>query len=193
MSSSNENIFRFAGLLCGEFTRHRWIPRTKASDAELLMFFSSVPEPTVEWTGDLRRHRSHYDDIVMTPVGIFRFAKRDLIDTEYSVISNILLSAWKVLLFFQNTHNIYPIRRVQGRCGVLLYQNLIHQLLLNKIIVQGRSLQSVTLGAIDLAQRVHRHQVWLVSTQSQYTKRNYVDRRAPGKSEYYGGLFLHNV
>ena len=63
--------------------------------------FSSVPEPTVEWTGDLWRHRSHYDDIVMTPVGIFRFAKRDLIDTEYSVISNILLSAWKVLLFFK--------------------------------------------------------------------------------------------
>ena len=34
MTSSNGNIFRVTGHLCGEFTRHRWIPRTKASDAE---------------------------------------------------------------------------------------------------------------------------------------------------------------
>ena len=35
MTSSNGNIFRDTGLLCGEFTGHRWIPRTKASEAEL--------------------------------------------------------------------------------------------------------------------------------------------------------------
>ena len=35
MTSSNVNIFRVTGHLCGEFTGHRWIPRTKASDAEL--------------------------------------------------------------------------------------------------------------------------------------------------------------
>ena len=35
MTSSNGNIFRFTGLLCGEFTGPRWIPPTKASDAEL--------------------------------------------------------------------------------------------------------------------------------------------------------------
>ena len=35
MTSSNGNIFRVAGPLCGEFTGHRWIPRTRASDAEL--------------------------------------------------------------------------------------------------------------------------------------------------------------
>ena len=33
MTSSNGNIFRVAGHLCGEFTCHQWIPRTKASDA----------------------------------------------------------------------------------------------------------------------------------------------------------------
>ena len=27
------NIFRVTGPLCGEFTGHRWIPRTKANDA----------------------------------------------------------------------------------------------------------------------------------------------------------------
>ena len=34
MTSLNGNIFRVTGPLCGEFTGHRWIPRTKASDAE---------------------------------------------------------------------------------------------------------------------------------------------------------------
>ena len=32
MTSSNGSIFRVTGHLCGEFTGHRWIPRTKASD-----------------------------------------------------------------------------------------------------------------------------------------------------------------
>ena len=35
MTSSNGNIFRITGHLCGEFTGPRWIPRTKASDTEL--------------------------------------------------------------------------------------------------------------------------------------------------------------
>ena len=38
MTSSNRNIFRVTGHLCGEFTGHRWIPHTKASDAELWCF-----------------------------------------------------------------------------------------------------------------------------------------------------------
>ena len=58
-TSSNRNIFHFTGPLCGEFTGHRWIHRwitlTKASDAEL-------------WC-DLRRHRAHYDVIVMVHIG----------------------------------------------------------------------------------------------------------------------------
>ena len=50
MTSSNGNIFRVTGPLCGEFTGHRWIPRTKASDTELWCFLWSVPEPTVQQT-----------------------------------------------------------------------------------------------------------------------------------------------
>ena len=34
-TSSNGNIFRVTGPLCGEFTGHRWIPLTKANDVEL--------------------------------------------------------------------------------------------------------------------------------------------------------------
>ena len=44
MTSSNGNIFRVTGPLCGEFTGHRWIALKKASDAELLCFLWSVPE-----------------------------------------------------------------------------------------------------------------------------------------------------
>ena len=50
MTSSNGNIFRLTGLLCGELTGHRWISRTKASDAELWYFLRSASEPTVEQT-----------------------------------------------------------------------------------------------------------------------------------------------
>ena len=69
MTSSNGNLFRVTGPLCEEFTGDRWIPRTKASDAELWCFLWSAP-----WTngwinnreaGDLRRRSAHYDVIVM--------------------------------------------------------------------------------------------------------------------------------
>ena len=61
MASSNGNIFRVSGSICGEFTGHR----TNANDAELWCFLCSAPELTVELnnreTGDLRRHRTNYD------------------------------------------------------------------------------------------------------------------------------------
>ena len=44
MTSSNGNVFRVTGPLCGEFTDPRWIPLTKASDAGLWCLLSSVPE-----------------------------------------------------------------------------------------------------------------------------------------------------
>ena len=57
MTSSNRNIFRITGHLWGEFNGPRWIPRTKASDAELLCFLWS--------TGDLRRYQAHHDVTLM--------------------------------------------------------------------------------------------------------------------------------
>ena len=39
MTSSNGNIFRVTGHLCGEFTGDRWITHRKASDAEFDVFF----------------------------------------------------------------------------------------------------------------------------------------------------------
>ena len=69
MTSSNGNILRVTGHLYGEFTGHRWIPHTMASDAELWCFLWSVPWIN-GWVnhreaGDLRRHRANYDVIVV--------------------------------------------------------------------------------------------------------------------------------
>ena len=69
MTSSNGNIFRVTGHLCGEFIGPRWIPSTKASDAELWCFLWSAPRIN-GWVnngeaGDLRRYRAHYDVTVM--------------------------------------------------------------------------------------------------------------------------------
>ena len=69
MTSSNGNIFRVTSHLCGEFTGPRWIPRTKASDAELWCF-CLICVRINGWlnnreAGYLRRYRAHYDVTVM--------------------------------------------------------------------------------------------------------------------------------
>ena len=61
MTSSNGNIFRVTGHLCGEFTGDQW--------REALMF-SLICAWINGWVNngeavDLRRHRAHYDVIVM--------------------------------------------------------------------------------------------------------------------------------
>ena len=61
MTSSNGNIFRVTGPLCG------WISRTTVSDAEVFFICARMND----WVnnreaGDLRRHRGHYDVSVMT-------------------------------------------------------------------------------------------------------------------------------
>ena len=84
MTSSNGHISRVTGPLCGEFTGHRWIPLTTASDAELWYFFICV------WinglvnnreAGDLRRHHAHYDVIVMQ-----YFVPKDIIDDRQALV-----------------------------------------------------------------------------------------------------------
>ena len=50
MTSSNGNISRVTVPLCGEFTGQRWIPLTKASEAELGCFLWSEPKQTFEET-----------------------------------------------------------------------------------------------------------------------------------------------
>ena len=69
MTSSNGNIFRVTGHLCGVFTGLWWIPRTKSQWRGALMF-SLICVWINDWVnnreaGDLRRYRAHYDVIGM--------------------------------------------------------------------------------------------------------------------------------
>ena len=62
MTSSNGNIFRVTGPLCGEFTGHR--PVTQSFD----VFFDLCLNKRLSkqlLAGDLRRHNAHSDVIVM--------------------------------------------------------------------------------------------------------------------------------
>ena len=54
MTSSNGNIFRVTGPLWVEFTGHRWIHLTKASDVELWCFLWSGLVQTVEHTIEMQ-------------------------------------------------------------------------------------------------------------------------------------------
>ena len=76
MTSSNGNLFRVTGHLCGKFTSHRWIPRTKSSNAEFWCFLVSA------WMngwvnnreiGDLRRQHAHYDVTIMIDTRVMYF------------------------------------------------------------------------------------------------------------------------
>ena len=73
MKSSNRNLFHVTGPLCGEFTGHRWIPCTKASDAELWCF-SLICTGTNSYannqdTSDVKCHWAPYDITVMVQYG----------------------------------------------------------------------------------------------------------------------------
>ena len=73
MTSSNGNIFRVTGPLCGEFTGPVNSPHKGQWRGALI--FSLICVWINSWVnnreaGDLRRHRSHYDVNVMVYVGI---------------------------------------------------------------------------------------------------------------------------
>ena len=80
MTSWNGNIFRVTGPLCGELTGPRWIPVTKARDAELLCFLWYLPWIN-GWVnnreaGNLRWYRAHYDVTVMYHVETYIWEKQ---------------------------------------------------------------------------------------------------------------------
>ena len=80
LTSSNGNIFRVTGPLCGEFTGPGEFPAqrpvTRSFDVSLIYAWTN------DWVnnreaGDLRRQRGHYDVILMHPQNYghgYRFA-----------------------------------------------------------------------------------------------------------------------
>ena len=68
MTSSNGNIFRVTGHLCKEFTGHRWFPHKSQWRGALMNSLICARingSANNRQAGDLRRHRAHYDVIVM--------------------------------------------------------------------------------------------------------------------------------
>ena len=68
MASSNGNIFRVTGPLCGEFIGPSELPAQRPVTQSFDVFFDLCLNNG--WinnrdVGDLRRHRTHYDAIVM--------------------------------------------------------------------------------------------------------------------------------
>ena len=92
MTSSNGNIFRVTGPLWEESTGYRWLPLTKAKDAELWCFLWSAPER--DWvsnrdTSDFRCHRSHCGVTVILVVFFLQFD-----GTKPLVPSPLVCSFW---------------------------------------------------------------------------------------------------
>ena len=91
MTSSNGNIFCVTGLLCGEFTVDRWIPRTRANGAELWCFFdlrlnTQLSKQTWDWWFETPSH--HYDVTVM-----FLF-KSDVINICENMSMSLSMTNW---------------------------------------------------------------------------------------------------
>ena len=68
MASSNENVFRVTGHLCGELTSPRWIPRKRPVTRSFDVFFFCVWKNASVNNREacvLRRYCAHYDVTVM--------------------------------------------------------------------------------------------------------------------------------
>ena len=90
MTSSNGNIFRVTGPLCGEFNGDRWILHTKASDADLFFDLRPNKRLSTNWNngeaGDSRRHRVHYAVTIMSEVS-FKVPISDKPSSEPMIIT----------------------------------------------------------------------------------------------------------
>ena len=140
MTSSNENICRVTGHLCGEFTGHRWIPRTKASDGELWCFLWSASEDWVNSgeAGELRRYRAHYAIIVMISTK-FKSKSNDLI---LILAHDICIFYWENCAYFKS--ECLHLSSIQiWFCIVLL--NKLAMLLSDNCVLSRRGLQNIIL------------------------------------------------
>ena len=108
MTSSNGDIFRVTGHLCGEFTGHQWIPHTKARDAELWCFLWSAPCIN-GWVnnreaGVLRRHWVHYDIVMNLSWSCTLFMEKMVLskkklDEDFGMSQMALALHWLVCSF----------------------------------------------------------------------------------------------
>ena len=92
MMSSNGNIFRVTGHLCGEFTGIRWIPAQKPVMWSLV--FSLICSWIKDWVnnseaGDLRCHHTHCDITVMFNEVTMAGDKQQHITTKHNKVKTV--------------------------------------------------------------------------------------------------------
>ena len=119
MTSSNENLFRVTGPLCGEFTGPGEFPTQRPVTLDSDVFFDLCLNSG--WVnnleaGDLRRPRAHYDVIVMifgevapTIVSIHVFYKDSDEVHTVNLISIYILDIW--INVNKQYHQLSNIRR----------------------------------------------------------------------------------
>ena len=113
MTSSNGNILRVTGHLCGEFTGPRWIPRTEASDAELWWFFFNLclnkrlcKQSWGWWFETLPRPLWRQSNVMMTPDCKFKVS--DFVDVtrttdttpHFCVFFTLQVRSWEFLTWW---------------------------------------------------------------------------------------------
>ena len=127
MTSSNGNIFRVTGHLCGKFTGPRWISRTKASDAELWCFFdlrmnkrlSKQPWgwwfETLAWS--LWRHRNDYANLTYSVNSIILSAVESSTTGEVQSLEVLHHFYKKISTVSQMLNHRPPYRGLIEVCG----------------------------------------------------------------------------
>ena len=85
MTSSNGNIFRVTGPLCGEFTGHRWTPCTKASDVELWCFL---------WTILINNFKITSDWMAASGQSVRSRVIKSLWGLNFHLLKNISFTVW---------------------------------------------------------------------------------------------------
>ena len=103
MTSSNGNIFRITGPFCGEFTGHRRIPLTMASDAKLWCFLWSVSNKRLS-----KQSRRRWFE---TPTRSLRRHCNDLVHKEKYVVQNLLNSLHGAILMSSNLSKAFWLFR----------------------------------------------------------------------------------
>ena len=95
MTSSNGNIFRVTGPLCGEFTGpgkfHIQWPVTRNFDVFFDLRLRSGWVINNREAGDFRRHRGHYDAIVMYCSRFLKSTRGDWVDKSYIELMKFIL------------------------------------------------------------------------------------------------------
>ena len=99
ITSSNGNIFRVTGHLCGEFTGHRWIRGA--------LVFSLICAWINGWVnngqdGNLRRHRAHYDVTVIFVWLVLVFSTIIMTNLQLCMV-DFLLNAWNDVKMISET------------------------------------------------------------------------------------------